>query len=257
VLDTPPYYMKKIYVEHLRKKYNKLEAVKDISFDVQGGEIFGLIGPNGSGKTTTLHAVVGIVTPTSGRVEIDGIEAGRTAAKHRFGFVPDDLGMPLTLTGEEFLRFTRKLYGIDDDRRTMVLVRIFGMEQALSRLIEEYSHGMKKKLLIIASLLHDPEILIFDEPFRGLDPETVITLKTLISREKERGKAILVASHDLLLAQHYFDRVAVIARGRVVALGTIDALLREYETRSLEEVFLIASGLMKRRKEVEKELDHL
>lgn len=112
-------------------------------------------------------------------------------------------------------------------------------------------------MLIIASLLHDPEILIFDEPFRGLDPETVITLKTLISREKERGKAILVASHDLLLAQHYFDRVAVIARGRVVALGTIDALLREYETRSLEEVFLIASGLMKRRKEVEKELDHL
>jgi len=97
-------------------------------------------------------------------------------------------------------------------------------------------------LLIIASLLHDPEILIFDEPFRGLDPETVITLKTLISREKERGKAILVASHDLLLAQHYFDRVAVISRGRVVALGTIDALLREYETRSLEVGFFNRIG---------------
>ncbi|MFW6311240.1 MAG: ABC transporter ATP-binding protein [Nanoarchaeota archaeon] len=249
--------MSNLILKNVNKKYNEFHAVKNINLNIEESEIFGIIGPNGSGKTTILHSIVGIISPTTGHIVINDVDAGNSNAKTQFGFLPDELSLPVSLTGKEFLEFTRKLYGVKEDKRINILVDILGIKQDLPRLIEEYSHGMKKKLMIVASFLHDPEVIIFDEPFRGLDPETVITLKTLISQKKKEGKTILFASHDLLMAQKYLDRVAVISNGQIVALGAVGELIKKYNASSLEEVFLKASSLLERRKEIEKNLNYL
>jgi ABC-2 type transport system ATP-binding protein len=244
-------------IDRLRKSYGDLEAVRGISFEVGGGEIYGLLGPNGSGKSTTLHALVGIIRQTSGDLEVCGYKSHTVRAKHLFGFVPDDLSMPETLSGAEFLDFIRRLYAVEKSVRLDALIEIFGLSETLHRLIEEYSHGMKKKLQIAASLLHNPRALILDEPFRGLDPEAAISLKRLLSLERERGTGLLVATHDLPLAQRYCDRIGVIAEGRIVAEGAVNELLGRFETDSLEEVFLRASGLLERRSGLERHFEHL
>lgn len=246
-----------IRVGDLRKRYGDIDAVRGISLQVDGGEIYGLLGPNGSGKSTTLHALVGIIQPTSGELEVCGYRSDTIQAKAMFGFVPDDLSMPETLSGEEYLTFIRKLYRVEDEGRMDVLIEIFGLREALHRLIEEYSHGMKKKLQITASLLHNPKALILDEPFRGLDPEAVINLKQLLSIEKRKGTGLLVATHDLLMAQHYCDRIGIISQGRVVAEGSVNELLKRFDTGSLEEVFLRASGLLDKRSRLEEYFERL
>lgn len=244
-------------VDQLRKSYRGVEAVRGISFEVRGGEIYGLLGPNGSGKSTTLHALVDIIQPTSGHLEVCGHRSSTIEAKHLFGFIPDDLSMPETLSGREFLAFIRRLYGVKDKGRMDALIEIFVLREALPRLIEEYSHGMKKKLQITASLLHGPKALILDEPFRGLDPEAVINLKRLLSIEKERGTGLLVATHDLSMAQRYCDRIGIISKGELVTEGAINELLGRFDTDSLEEVFLRASGLLDKRSGLEKHFGHL
>jgi ABC-2 type transport system ATP-binding protein len=244
-------------ISHLHKKYGGVEAVRDVSFEVRGGEIYGLLGPNGSGKSTTLHSLVGIVRPTSGDLEVCGHPADTLEAKRLFGFVPDDLGVPEALSGGEFLTFVRRLYRAEDETRLDALVEIFDMRGALHKLIEEYSHGMKRKLQIIAALAHGPRALIMDEPFRGLDPEATMNLKHLVSTERARGRAVLVATHDLLMAQHYCDRIGIISRGEVVAEGAVRELLSRFGTGSLEDVFLKASGLIDRKNEIEQYFDHL
>lgn len=244
-------------VNQLRKSYRGVEAVKDVSFLVKGGETYGLLGPNGSGKSTTLHSIVGIVQPTSGSLEVCGYPADTVRAKEQLGFVPDDLSMPEALTGQEFLAFLQRLYGAENEGRTQALVEIFGLRDALGRLIEEYSHGMKKKLQIAAALAHSPQVVILDEPFRGLDPEAAINLRHLLVNEKARGSAILIATHDLLMAQQDCDSIGIISEGNMVVQGPVEALLRNFETDSLEDVFLRASGLLDRRKDLEKYFEHL
>lgn len=246
-----------VRVDQLRKSYRGVEAVRGVSFEVGGGEIYGLLGPNGSGKSTTLHALVDIIRPTSGYLEVCGHRSSTLQAKRLFGFIPDDLSMPETLSGGEFLLFVRRLYGVETTSRMEALIEIFGLRGALHRLIEEYSHGMKKKLQITASLLHSPRALILDEPFRGLDPETVINLKRLLSIERGRGAGLLVATHDLSIAQRHCDRIGIISEGRVVAEGAVDELLGRFDTDSLEEVFLRASGLLDKRNGLEKYFSHL
>jgi ABC-2 type transport system ATP-binding protein len=255
---NPSVSMKRIIrVVKLRKRYRDTEAVRGVSLEVGGGEIYGLLGPNGSGKSTTLHALVGIIRPTSGELEVCGHRSGTIRAKASFGFIPDDLSMPETLSGEELLTFIKRLYRVEDESRTEALVEIFGLREALHRLIEEYSHGMKKKLQITASLLHNPRALILDEPFRGLDPEAVINLKQLLSIEKRKGTGLLVATHDLLMAQHYCDRIGIISEGTVVAEGSVNELLKRFDSGSLEDVFLRASGLLDKRGRLEEHFEHL
>lgn len=244
-------------VDRLRKNYRGVEAVKDVSFRVESGETYGLLGPNGSGKSTTLHSIVGIVQPTSGSLEVCGYSADSVEAKERLGFVPDDLSMPETLTGQELLAFVQRLYGAENEGRTEALVEIFGLRDALGRLIEEYSHGMKKKLQIVAALSHAPQVVILDEPFRGLDPEAAINLRHLLANEKARGSGILIATHDLLMAQQDCDSIGIISNGEMVIQGPVEALLRDFGTDSLEDVFLVASGLLGRRKEFERYFEYL
>lgn len=244
-------------VDRLRKNYRGVEAVKEVSFRVEGGETYGLLGPNGSGKSTTLHSIVGIVRPTSGSLAICGRPADTVGAKERLGFVPDDLSMPEALTGQEFLRFVGRLYEEENESRTRALVEIFGLGGALGRLIEEYSHGMKKKLQIVAALAHGPRLVILDEPFRGLDPEAAINLRHLLANEKTRGGGILIATHDLLMAQQDCDSIGIISEGKMVIQGPVKELLRNFDTDSLEDVFLKASGLLDRREELEEHFKHL
>jgi ABC-2 type transport system ATP-binding protein len=246
-----------ISVADLRKSYREVRAVNGVSLEVRGGEAYGLLGPNGSGKSTILHALVGIVRPTGGASTISGFDSRTLEARRLLGFVPDDLGLPETLSGGEFLDFVRGLYGVRDRSRAEVLTRVLGMEGALGRLIEEYSHGMKKKLRMVAALLHGPEALVLDEPFGGLDPEAVINLKRLISSEKRKGTAVFVATHDLLAAEHYCDRIGILSDGALVAEGTTNQLFDRFGTDSLEEVFLKASRLLDRSREVENYLQHL
>lgn len=244
-------------VDRLCKDYRGLEAVKDVSFRVEGGETYGLLGPNGSGKSTTLHSITGVVRPTSGSLEVCGYPADTVEAKERLGFVPDDLSMPETLTGREFLTFVQRLYGAENEGRSRALVEIFGLREALGRLVEEYSHGMKKKLQIVAALAHGPKVVILDEPFRGLDPEAAINLRHLLASEKARGTGILIATHDLLMARQDCDSIGIISGGKMVVQGSVEALLRDFATGSLEDVFLRASGLLDRRKELEEYFEHL
>lgn len=246
-----------ISVADLRKSYRKVRAVAGVSLEVRGGEAYGLLGPNGSGKSTTLHALVGIVRPSGGAATICGFDSRSLEARRLLGFVPDDLGMPETLSGGEFLDFVRSLYGVRDLSRTELLCRVLGLEDALGRLIEEYSHGMKKKLRVVAALLHGPRALVLDEPFGGLDPEAAINLKRLISSEKAKGTAVFVATHDLLAAEHYCDRIGILSDGVLVAEGTANQLFERFGSDSLEEVFLKASGLLDRSREVETYLQHL
>jgi ABC-2 type transport system ATP-binding protein len=246
-----------ISVTDLHKSYKNLRAVNGVSLEVRGGEAYGLFGPNGSGKSTALHALVDIVRPTGGTTTICGFDSRSPEAKRLLVLVPDELGMPETLSGGEFLDFVRSLYGVRDRSRAEVLVRVLGLEGALGRLIDEYSHGMKKKLRVVAALLHGPRVLVLDEPFGGLDPEAVINLKRLISSEKEKGTAVFVATHDLLAAQHYCDRIGILSDGMLVAEGTTDQLFERFGSDSLEEVFLKASKLLDRSREVETYLQHL
>jgi ABC-2 type transport system ATP-binding protein len=246
-----------ISVADLHKSYKRVRAVDGVCLAVRGGEAYGLLGPNGSGKSTTMHALVGIVRPTGGTATICGFDSRSLEARRLLGFVPDDLGMPETLSGWEFLDFVRGLYGVRDRSRAEILTRVLGLEGALGRLIEEYSHGMKKKLRVVAALVHEPRALVLDEPFGGLDPEAVINLKRLISVEKNKGTAVFVATHDLLAAQHYCDRIGILSDGALVAEGTVDRLFERFGSDSLEEVFLKASGLLDRSREVETCLQHL
>jgi ABC-2 type transport system ATP-binding protein len=245
-----------ISVADLRKSYKRVRAVDGVSLEVRGGEAYGLLGPNGSGKSTTLHALVGVVRPGGGTAKISGFDSRSPEAKSLIGFVPDDLGMPETLTGAEFLDFVRGLYGVVDRSRAEILTRVLGLEGALGRLVEEYSHGMKK-LRVVAALVHEPKALVLDEPFGGLDPEAVINLKRLISSEKKKGTAVFVATHDLLAAQNYCDRIGILSDGALVAEGTTDQLFERFDSDSLEEVFLKASRLLDRSREVETYLQHL
>lgn len=246
-----------ISVVDLRKSYRRVRAVDGVSLEVHDGEAYGLLGPNGSGKSTTLHTLVGVVRPDGGLATICGFDARSLEARSLLGFVPDDLAMPETLTGGEFLDFVRGLYGVADRSRADILARVLGLEDALGRLVEEYSHGMKKKLRVVAALAHGPRALVLDEPFGGLDPEAAINLKRLISVEKRKGTAVFVATHDLLAAEHYCDRIGILSGGTLVAEGTTAELFEQFDTDSLEEVFLKASSLLDRSKEVEAYLQHL
>jgi ABC-2 type transport system ATP-binding protein len=233
-------------VERLVKRYRNLTAVAGVSFSVHPGETCGLLGPNGSGKSSTLHAVVGVVPPSDGRVRIAGHPADSPAAKRHLGFVPDDLRLPAGLTGAELLALVERLQPAADRSLMDFLVDLLGLGPALSRLVGEYSHGMQRKLQLVAALLHRPELLVLDEPFLGLDPEAALVLRTVLARFTQQGGAVLIATHDLLAAERYCDQVVILSEGRVVAEGPPGGLLARHRASSLEGVFLVATGLKER-----------
>ena len=227
---------------NLVKRYFGVTVVDDVSFVVQPGEVVGYLGPNGSGKTTTGRMLTGLVEPSSGLVLFDGraVSADPIEYRRRLGYVPEEPLLYPFLSAREQLRLLGRLRELPQamiERRMNALIELFGLGDAAEQPISAYSKGMKQKVLIIAALLHDPDLLIFDEPDSGLDVTTLLVLRHLVHTLAERGKAILYSSHVLEVVEKLCTRVIILHRGRIVAQDTIEQLRSLMAHESLEEVF--------------------
>ncbi|MGH7614569.1 MAG: ABC transporter ATP-binding protein [Gemmatimonadales bacterium] len=237
-----------IDVQNLTKLYGELVAVDALSFRVSSGEVLGLVGPNGAGKTTTLRSLVGIVRPTRGTITIGGhdLERDPVAAKRLLAFMPDEPHLFDYLTVEEHLRFTARLYQAPDvERRLPALLKELELAEKAGALPAELSRGMRQKLVIACGLLHDPQVLLFDEPLTGLDPAGIRRMKLTIVERARSGAAVLLSSHLLHLVEEICTRVLILDKGRMVAIGTIDEILAgrpDLAGKSLEDIFLALTG---------------
>jgi ABC-2 type transport system ATP-binding protein len=238
-----------IRLTDLTKKYGKFTAVEGISLEVPRGELFGLLGPNGAGKTTTMRMIAGILQPTSGSIQVAGVDmlSRPLEAKSRLGFIPDRPFVYDKLTGGEFLRFAAALYGQDGaavERRIDELLEVFDLAAWKDELTESYSHGMRQKLIICGALVHRPELIIVDEPMVGLDPKSARLLKDLFRQFVGRGGTVLMSTHTLEVAEVMCDRIAIVYRGRIAAQGTMAELRQQTESAdmSLEDLFLKLTG---------------
>lgn len=228
-------------IEHLTKTYpGGKVAVRDLCLHVEPGDIYGFIGHNGAGKTTTIKAAVGLLDFESGRILIDGhsIQQEPMECKRSFAYLPDDPVLFPYLTGMQYLRFVADVFAVPAELRRERIEKetsVLGLRDALGALISTYSHGMKQKLAIAAALLHNPKLLILDEPFVGLDPEAVAQLKQTMRRLCEAGAAVFFSTHVLDTAEKICNKVAILRRGQLVAAGQTELLTGG---RSLEEFFL-------------------
>ena len=234
-----------IDIRNLTKKYGEFIAVNDLSLSVKPGAIFGFLGPNGAGKTTTIRIMAGLSLPTSGQVLVGGIDVAENgvAAKAMSGYVPDRPYLYEKLTGRELLQFVVNLYGrewSDCEARALEMLAYFELADWVDARIENLSHGMKQKLVIVAALVHDPKVLIIDEPMVGLDALAQRQVKLLFRRLAEEKKTVFLTTHTLSVAEAVCDRIAIIHRGRIAAIGTSQEL-KEAAGRPgspLEDVFL-------------------
>lgn len=242
----------------LTKRYGGRTVLDGVSLGIPAGTIHGLLGPNGSGKTTCLHLVTGLIQPDAGTVLVDEIDVARPASRLGFGFAPDDLPMPSSLTGREYLALHHALRERDDTARAAELADLLRVADALERPVGDYSHGMRRKLQLIAALAHQPRLLVLDEPFRGLDPEAATALRTLLVAFARAGGAVLVATHDLVRAERDCDTVTILDAGSVVAAGApADLRARHPDASSLDDLFLEVTGRAAEATERRERLDRL
>ncbi len=238
-----------ISLRGVKKRYGKFAAVKGVDLDVHRGEIFGFLGPNGAGKTTTIRMVAGVLQPSEGRVLVGGddMEKSPESAKARIGYIPDRPYLYEKLSGGEFLRFVAGLWGKDGEAveaRADRLLELFQLSQWKDELIESYSHGMRQKILISSALIHQPEVIVVDEPLVGLDPRAARLLKDLFKTFVKNGGTVFLSTHTLEVAEALCDRIAIINKGEIMALGTMDELRTQSHTGGahLEEIFLKVTG---------------
>lgn len=234
-----------IELHNIVKTYGHHTALHQLDLSVPAGEVFGFIGPNGAGKTTTIKIIGGIMAPTAGSVTIAGIDMARNAvaAKQRIGFIPDRPYLYEKLTGLEFLQFTADVYGVTPEvfhDKAGTLLEMFALADWGEELIESYSHGMKQRLIMCAALLHDPEVLVVDEPMVGLDPMAIRMVKHLFRDLAESGITVFMSTHTLAVAEDICDRIGIIHRGRLIAEGTLESLREDIAggAPDLEAVFL-------------------
>lgn len=219
-----------IEIRKLTKRFGTFSAVRDVDLSVKDREILGFLGPNGAGKTTTIKIVVGLLKPTSGTVLIQGydIQTHPREAKAITGFIPDRPFLYEKLTGSEFLRFICSLYGMDQDEadvRTNDLLRIFELDEWKDELIENYSHGMRQRLVVSSAIIHDPEAIVVDEPMVGLDPRGACIVKEIFREQAHgRGVSLFMSTHSLHVAEEVCDRIAIIQEGKIIAIGTATEL---------------------------------
>jgi ABC-2 type transport system ATP-binding protein len=233
-----------IALDALSKRYGEFTAVESLSLSVGRGEVFGFLGPNGAGKTTTIRMLMGILVPTSGRALIDDLDChhDRVEVKRRVGYLPDVPIFYDYLRAREILEFVGEMHGqgrTDTRRRAGELLETFGLGDATEEFAVNYSMGMKKKLGLACALIHDPPVLILDEPTNGLDPRAAREVQERLRMSAAQGKTIFLSTHLLDMAERLCTRVGIIHRGALVSIGPVDALKQELAPGgSLEEIFL-------------------
>lgn len=238
-----------IEISHLTKKYGNVLAVSDLTLQIAPGEFFGFLGPNGAGKTTTIKILAGLLKPTLGMVRVGGYDIRQQPieAKRIIGFIPDRPFIYQKLTGREFLRFVAGLYELDSrvyKERIERLLDMFELIEWGDELIESYSHGMKQKLVMSSALLHQPKVLIVDEPMVGLDPKGARLVKEIFKRVSNEGTTIFMSTHTLEVAEQMCHRIGIIQKGNLLAQGTIAELQQMAQTSltKLEDIFLELTG---------------
>lgn len=228
----------------VRKCYGPKVAVENLSLNIRRGELFAFLGPNGAGKTTTIKMIVGLLQPNQGRVMVCGYAIGVNglAAKAQIAYVPDQPFLYEKLTGREFLYFVAEMYGLSARRRDDILARLLDRldaQEFLDQLTESYSHGMKQRVVLAAALLHEPAVLVIDEPMVGLDPRTIRAVKNLFVEHTRAGGTVFMSTHTLDIAEAVADRIAIIQHGKLIAMGTLAELRAQAKReQSLEEIFL-------------------
>jgi ABC-2 type transport system ATP-binding protein len=225
----PPMTLPAIAVHDLTRRFGTFTAVDNISLSVAPGQFFGFLGPNGAGKSTTIKMLTGLLSPTSGRIEILGLDFATHAleVKRQIGVVPEGLALFGRLTASEYLRFVGRMYGLDKEttnRRTEELLDFMNLAADPKKLVTDFSHGMQKKLALAAAVIHGPRVLFLDEPFEGVDAIAAGTLKAMLQRMTERGATIFLTSHVLEIVERLCSHVAIIHEGRLVANGSMDEL---------------------------------
>ena len=231
-------------IEHLTKIYGDKKAVDDLSLHIRPGEIYGFIGHNGAGKTTTIKSCAGILQFEQGEITIDGrsVKTDPLGCKQILAYIPDNPDLYEFLSGIKYLNFVADIFGVskqDREARIEKYADLFDLTGDLAQPISAYSHGMKQKLAIISALIHDPKLIIMDEPFVGLDPTAAYLVKGIMREHCERGGAIFFSTHVLEVAEKLCDKVAIIKQGRLIASGTMDEVKGD---QSLEDVFLELEG---------------
>ena len=241
-----------IQTQKLTRKFGSLIAVDGIDLQVAAGQFFGFLGPNGAGKSTTIKILTGLLAPTSGSMQLLGLDfaAHPVEVKRQIGVVPEGMGLFERLTGAEYLQFVGRMYGLDrttTQRRSDELLDFMQLADRPKTMIADYSHGMQKKLALAAAVIHGPRILFLDEPFEGVDALAAGALKALLGRMTERGTTIFLTSHVLEIVERLCSHVAIIHKGRLVANGSLEELRagisgEEGSKTTLEQIFLSIVG---------------
>lgn len=247
--DGPPVEAAAIRIEGLTKKFGDVVAVDSLDLAIGKGELFGLLGPNGSGKTTTINCLTGLTAPTSGTVRVAGFDVRKDMEKVRaiLGVSPQETAVYTHLTGRENIEFFGSLYSVPRDRlkdKTEFLVRKLGLAQDAGRRVAKYSGGMKRRVSIAMALVQDPEVIFLDEPTVTMDPQSRRAMWDVIRQLKSEGKTTLLTTHYMEEAEELCDRVGVIDHGKLIELGSPLELKAKHEARTLEDVFLKLTGRM-------------
>lgn len=241
-----------IELKNVTKDYDGHLALRNLNLTIQNGEIVGLIGHNGAGKSTTIKSLVSVINPTSGQIIIDGQElsANRLAIKKKIGYVADSPDLFLRLTANEFWELVATSYDMNEadcEERLQYLLETFDFADHRYEVIESFSHGMRQKVFVIGALLSDPDIWVLDEPLTGLDPQAAFDLKNMMREHADKGNTVIFSTHVLEVAEQLCDRLAILKKGELIFYGTIKELKSQHPEQSLETIYL---GLAGRKEEV-------
>lgn len=236
-----------IEIKDLSKNYGDKQALKQLTLKIKAGEIFGFLGHNGAGKSTTLKSLVSIIEPTSGTITVDGqdLATNRQAIKEKIAYVPDTPDIFLQLTAGEYwdlLTAAYQLSGAEVTKRRQDLIELFDMSSHIDETLASFSHGMRQKSIIIGALLSDPDIWILDEPLQGLDPQAAYDLKKLMQAHAAKGKTVIFSTHVLDTAQQLCDELAILKKGELIYNGSVADLRAQHDNESLEEIYLGMAG---------------
>ena len=238
-----------LHIDNITKKFGSVVAVDNLAITLDDGELFGFIGPNGAGKTTTIKMIVGLLRPDMGTITIDGnniVEKPREAKK-LIGYIPDNPYIYDRLTGREFLELVGSLYGMERkviQERIDFLFDLFSIEDWGDDFAAEYSHGMRQKVILASAIMHDPKLVVIDEPMVGLDPQSQRLVKNILKKLTEQGITVFMSTHTLSVAEELCTKIGIIHKGKLLKIGTLDKLRSDakMENKSLEELFVKLTG---------------